>query len=210
MDSQRIQHHHQQAKNTLEQAEIAARYGLSKWIFRRGQAYVTGRVLEIGEGEGLIAKYCRRENIPVEVLPVNLGNESFNEIYKDLLGAFNVVYMLHSGQELFNSNLVVNNSTMLLKQEGYLIALLPCKIALYDGLDQGLEDWKTSNRRYIRARVGTCFEIIKVRYFEVGVDMPPVVSPRNGYEERVRSFEKIDDYDFMSSGLFVLAIMKKK
>lgn len=210
MDSPEIQPQQQVEPRNMEQAEIAAKYGLAKWIFARGRDFVKGRILEIGEGEGRLAKYCKREGMTVDVLPVDLKNGSFNEAYKDLLEVFDVVYILHNGQELLNDKLIVNNSTRLLKQGGYLIALLPCKIALYEGLDQGLEDWSAKNRKNIRTRVGTYYDVIKTRYFAVMETLPSLMPPKSEYEEWVKLFQKTTANSFLSKGLFTLIIGQKK
>lgn len=209
MDSPEIQHQPPVEENQMTQAEIAAKYGLAKWIFRRGQDFVKGRVLEIGEGEGHVAKYCRREGVEVEVLNIDLANELFVITYKELLGTFDLVYVLLNGAELTNNRSAVVNSAALLKSEGCLVAVLPCHTALYEGLEQGLSDWKSYNRRYIRTRIATHFNLEKFRFFEMMDHLPPLILVKNGYEERVRFFEKTEVNHFVSIGLFTVAVASK-
>jgi len=210
MDSPEIQPQQQMEANQMSQAEIAAKYGLAKWIFRRGQDFVKGKVLEIGEGEGHVAKYCRREGFEVDVLPVNLQDESFNTTYSFLLERFDLLYVLPDGNKLVNSRLVVANSASLLKEDGYLIALVPCSTALYEGLGQGLADWTSYNRKYIRAKLGMHYDMVKARFFEVTNNPIPIVSTKYESDEQVRIFERMNMTDFAPANLSILIVMKKK
>lgn len=209
MDDAPIISQQQQNSSDAQQAQLA-RYGLSKWIFRRGQDFVKGRILEIGKGEGHVAKYCKREEARVEVLSVNLQDVSFSTTYAHLLETFNLVYVLLNGNELVNSRYAVANSASLLKAGGHIIALIPCHTALYEGLEPGLDDWRSHNRKYVREKLGTHYNLIKVRFFEVTNNPTPVSLPQNGYEEQVRIFERMHATDFAPGGLSILVLMEKK
>jgi len=209
MDSQEIQSQQPAAVDPMEQAMIAAKYGLNKWIFRRGQSFVTGRILEIGEGEGHVAKYCRREGAPVEVQPVNLEDEAFSKTYAVLSGAFDLVYLFQDSSRLVSNKSIVTNSASLLKEGGHLITILPCATALYQGLGQGLDDWKSYNRHYVRSKLDMIYELVRTRYFEILDNLPSLVPPDNDYDERVKLFEKTADNDLAPTGLFILIVAKK-
>jgi hypothetical protein len=209
MDSPEIQGQQQALTSSLEQAEIAAKYGLAKWIFARGRDFVKGRVLEISEGEGHVADYCRRQGAYVDVRNVDLANKLFTVTYKELVGSFELVYVLLKGKELINNWEVLANSAALLKTEGCIVTVLPCSTALYEGLKQGVNDWISYNRKYIKTRMGKYFNLEKIRFFEVMESMPPLGSTKNEYEENIRLFKKTPINNFVPIGLFAIAIGRK-
>jgi len=209
MDSQDIQPKQETVTNEQEQAIIAAKYGLNKWIFRRGQSFVTGRILEIDEGEGHVAKYCKREGFEVTVMDVNLEDENFSTTYAELLDGFDLVYFLRDSGRLVSNKMIVMNSARLLKEGGHLITIVPCATALYGGLGQGLDEWKSNNWKYVRLKLGKYYELVRARYFEMLNNLPSLVLPENDYEERVRLFETTNSNNLVPTGLYILIVAKK-
>lgn len=211
MDSPEMEIQSQQEMSEEEkQAIIAARYGLAKWIFRRTQGIVKGRVLEIEKGFGHIAKYCKQEGAAVEVQDLNLTDPSFGLRYKDLLNAFDLLYLLQGRREVICDKEVVANCAALLKPGGFITVVYPCHTALYEGILQGVDDWKFLNRKYIRSRIGACFKLEKARFFEMKDHTPAFVSVKNEYEENLRVFKKTSINHFVPLGLFALVIGKKR
>jgi len=182
---------------------------LSWWIFERVKPFVVGRVLEITDGKGNIASVCEERGIRLEALSINLEDETFDSSYIDLLGVFDTVIAFNKSNQSIANRGVIKNCGKLLKKDGYLFIQLPAHTALYNGLDQGLERWKSYNWQYINAIVNADYEIVKVRYFIVGDNLLPIFQQLSKYMKKDAIFSMNDAITFNQAGLSILIVCKK-
>jgi hypothetical protein len=161
---------------------------LSTWIFERIRPFVGGRILEIDNGDGYIAPFCRQRGIQTDVMRVNLSDTDFDEEYRMLLGSYSMVLALHIPKDAASYRQVIANCASLLKTQGFLVIQLPACTALYRGLDDGYRKWKWYNTEFIHKLLHTNFSIIKIRYRMV-TDTEPLISEQSiKYRERVNVF----------------------
>lgn len=181
---------------------------LSEWIFERVREYVTGSVLEIGTATGNLAPICLQNNITADVISINLADESFDENYAGLIGAYDTVIALHEAAQIINNRGILFNCKKLLKPGGHLITRLPARTALYKGLDQGFRRWKIYNLEFINKVLRKDFSIMKTRYFIVAKDQP---SPQwiSKYSERVTLIKTDKATGFNETGLSIIVVGKK-
>jgi hypothetical protein len=183
--------------------------GLQQWLFERVKDFIAGRVLEIAEGEGIIAPVCKQNGIHVDVMGIDLADEEFEERYVELLGMYDTLIVLHAGEQIKNDRNIVTNTTQLLKQGGHLITRLPAYTALFNGLDQGFRGWKRFNLEYINKVLRKDYSIMKTRYFMIVNDLQP--QPWiNKYSERVKLFNTDNSTGFNATGLSIIVAGKKR
>lgn len=182
---------------------------LSEWIYERVREFVTGRVLEIATGSGNLAPICMQNNLTTDVMPIDLTDESFDENYAQLLGAYDTVIALHIADQIAGNRLIAANCKMLLKPGGHLITRLPARTALYKGLDQGFRRWKIYNLEYINKVLRRDYSIMKTRYFIIAGDLPAPAWVSK-YSERVTLINADKATGFNHAGLSIIVAGKKR
>ncbi|MDR3713319.1 MAG: class I SAM-dependent methyltransferase [Puia sp.] len=214
-------------------------------MFDTTRPYIKGSTLEIGSGIGNISdmfiqqgmplylsdledKYCRilskrflGEPMVRSIFRIDLRHPDFGHKYAELLGRFSTVFALNVVEHIPNDKLAIANAKLLLRKRGHLIVLVPAYMALYNGLDLGLEHWRRYNRQSIRKLLSKDFEILKVQYFNmVGIlgwwlsgsalgkkELPE--EPLSFYNKLVPMFQISDAITFKQVGLSVIAVGKR-
>jgi hypothetical protein len=182
---------------------------LQQWIFERVHSFISGRVLEICDGAGIIAPISVQNGIPAEAKNVDLVDEEFEERYSELIGVYDTLIILNAGVQIKNDQNIVYNSTLLLKQGGHLITRLPAITALYKELTQGFEYWKFHNLEFINKTLRKDFRIMKTRYFIIA-DGLKTEEWGTKYRERVTPFNTENVTGFTGQGLSMIVVGRKR
>lgn len=182
---------------------------LNEWIYERVREFITGRVLEIATGSGNLAPFCEQNNLTTDVISIDLANESFDENYAQLLGAYDTVIALHISDQIASNRLLAINCKKLLKPGGHFITRLLARTALYDGLDQGFKRWTIYNHEFINRVLRKDYSIIKIRYFIIGGDHP-LRSWVNKYSELVKLIKTDKAAGFNQVGLSIIVVGRKR
>jgi SAM-dependent methyltransferase len=218
---------------------------LGQWMYERIMPFAKGNILEIGSGSGSISNifirngipivltdsdtyYCRRlrkkfeqECMVKDIRQLSLFHSTFEEIYGDLLGRFDMVFALNVVEHVALNKAAIANVKKLLASGGYLILSQPAYTALYNELNQGLNRWHKHNKLSIKKLLNNDFEIVKMRYFNlVGLVMRFLSSSSLGFNminsERQNEYNKvvplfqIEDLAFKQIGLSVITVAQKK
>jgi hypothetical protein len=182
---------------------------LSRWIFERVKEFVGGRVLEIANGEGIVAPVCKQHGIEMEVMEIELVDEEFEERYDALMGAYDTLIVLNAGEQIKKDKHIVSNCMQLLKQGGHLITRLPAQTALFNGLDQGFRQWKYNNLEYINKLLRKDCRILKTRYFLVDHYQQTPTIQIGKYNERVTLFNESNSNGIIN-GLSIIAVGQQR
>ncbi|HMH21385.1 MAG TPA: hypothetical protein VK563_06405 [Puia sp.] len=158
----------------------------NQWLFERAKSYVKGSTLEIGSGTGNVSElfiknkqplylsdpkdqYCRllnerhkEESMVRGVLQIDLKHPEFEIQCAELLGRFSTVVAMN----IVDKASIVN-AKLLLRIRGHLILSLPANTALFNGLGQGFEKWRSENYASIQKLISKDFEIIRTAYFNL-------------------------------------------
>jgi len=184
-----------------EQEPVKEELSLSEWIFQRIRPFVGGRVLEVDNGDGRIAPFCKQLGIQTDALPLNMTHIDFDKEYNGLSGAYNMVIALHIVHDANLRRQVFANCFNLLKKEGFLVIQLPIYTALYEGLDDGFGEWRWNNRLFMTNQLQANYNIIKIGYC--------MVTDTINYRERVNVFNSVLASGFDQEGLSAIVVGQK-
>lgn len=179
---------------------------LQQWLYDRVEKFISGRVLEIAEGSGIIAPICEDH---VEVEQIDLGDEDFEERYAEMIGAYDTLIVLHAGEQFKNDRNIAFNAALLLKQGGHIITRLPARTALYNGLNQGFRHWKRNNLEFISHVLRKDFSIMKTRYFIIADELQ-TAEWITKYSERVTLFNTENVTGLNAKGLSMIVVGRKR
>lgn len=182
---------------------------LSKWIFERIQPFVTGRALEINSSNADYSGICLQNNISIETISIDLTDPFFEENYAGLINTYDTVLALHLAGLIVSNRLISTNCKKLLKSGGHLITRLPAHTALYMGLEQGFEDWKIHNLKFINLLLRKDFKILKTGYFTI-TNNQPLLFQEATYSEEVGLFRLTNANDLNQTGLAVIVVGRKR
>jgi len=183
---------------------------LSRWIFERVKDFVSGRVLEIANGDGIVSPICKKHGIEVEVIDIDLIDKNFEEKHQALILAYDTIIVLNAREQIKKNNkYIISNCAQLLKQGGHLITRLPAQTALFNGLDQGFKQWKHYNFEYINKLLRKDCRILKTRYFLVDHNQQTQMIRIGKYNERVTLFNEWNSYS-MLMGLSMIVVGQKR
>jgi hypothetical protein len=183
---------------------------LNNWIYERVKPYISGRALEIANYEGSIASICKHEGIDIEVMSMNLADDLFDTSNSLLFRVFDSIAVFQESKQIVYNENIVANINKLLKQRGYLLIQIPARTALYNGLEQGLEDWKLYNWQYINRVIGNGYDLLEVRCFIVSENMNPIIQKASKYLKRVTVFSSNNASAYIQAGLSMLIVCRKR
>lgn len=187
---------------------------LNNWMFDNIQAYIKGRTLELGSGNGSIASLFIARELPIhlseeddvkrEILHkqfdgisavrmihnIDFHHLNFNQIYADKAGAFSTIIAINIPEHGVFNRSWLQNAKCFLRIRGHFIVATPANAVLFNDAASNLEDLKEYNLKIARNLMGDTFEVLKVRYFDWSPGPNRLV--------------------FDQSGLYTLAIFRKK
>ena len=205
---------------------------LSQWIYEMTHAYVHGKILEIGSGNGimcnqfisngislrisdpnrecseLLAKQFMGNKLIKGVHKIDLNHEQFESKYIQYLSRFNVVLSLNVTEDLIHNKRSIANAEKLLKERGCIIIQLPAPVALYNKLDEGVTSWRKQNKYYLKMLLGKETEIVKIIFFNISTHT--VIEQPSLYHQFVKSFTQAGSDGPYRMGLSMLAVARKK
>jgi hypothetical protein len=163
---------------------------INEFIFETIRPYLKGRILEMGSGldtvsslliengialhlgetnsqirEGLHEKFDNNPTVR-SIHKIDFHRADFEQVYTNILGAFNVVFNLNILNHPIDTQAVAN-AKLLLKKQGFLIILIPVVTSTFNDLSVDLKELKKYNRRNINSLLGDSFEILKTSYFNL-------------------------------------------
>lgn len=189
----------------IPEKEIKPELSLSEWIFERIRPFVGGRILEIDNGEGKIAPFCRKRGIEIIVTPI----ESHTTPCENIQIEFDIVIDLHTVYRFASHAQSIIKHTTFLRKEGLFIMQLPFLTALYEGLDTGYKEWKWQNGKLLNQLLNSQFNVLKTRCFII-TDNPPLISPQSvKYKEKVTLFNPNQTLGFNQRGLSAIIVCQK-
>lgn len=162
---------------------------LNQWLFDTIQPYIKGRTMEMGSHHGAVSSLFTANELPLH-LSDSLGEnrhklaerfkeealirlihdmdflrQDFAQAYEPSIGAFSTVIAINITENGYYSNIALNNAKYLLRLRGHLIIVAPVYTALFNGLDDDLDEWKKHNAPIVKKIMGDDVEVLKVRYF---------------------------------------------
>jgi SAM-dependent methyltransferase len=224
-----------QPPSVLVAPSVGAETGpICKWIYETIQSFVKGELLELGSRSGNITDYFVRGKFQLRISDperqychllkqkyintpgiislhrVDPENGSFERTYSGYLAKFDTVIILNRVKSVPANPTALPNIKKLLRKEGHLIMFLPAYAALYEESDQGIEDWRRANRRYIQSLLGSSIKHLKTQFFRIiESGSAPKRDTMSLYREQVPFFSAQDDAAYPETGLFMIAIIKK-
>ena len=195
------------APETKEDNKLISSHKLNKWIFQRIEPFLTGKVLEIDE-LSRISRYYEGEHYQLNWQPTGQQNQNGN-ILSEYSETYDTIIFLRDITSSLNNEILQGALCKLLNIEGCLIAFAKANSALYNGTNQGINEWKKQNLNFIKANVGGQYQIEKVRYFTIG-QIPEPETNSQEYQERVADFSNEEAVDFDIAGLNILIVIRKR
>jgi len=169
----------------------------NRWIFKKVQPYLKGRILDSGNSNGSIAGVCMQNNMTVDTPPINQSV------------CYDTIIALDVDTDITKQSTKPVNFTQLLIPEGTLLLLSPVNIALYSELSKGLEYWHIHNKQLVKQSLKGDFNIIKTRYFSLSDAFTYSSQQASIYDRLVTRFYISDSEAFQKIGIFVITIAKK-
>jgi 2-polyprenyl-3-methyl-5-hydroxy-6-metoxy-1,4-benzoquinol methylase len=170
---------------TLSVIEKANKF--NKWMYETIKPYSKGRILEIGCGIGNISEFFINDNFDIvlsdlrdnyiqivknkftnEVIKIDLVDVDFDTKHKDLIGTFDTVFALNVVEHIKDDHKAIENCKKLLKNQGYLIILVPAYQALFNNFDVELEHYRRYTQKSLKQLIkANQLNIIKTFSFNV-------------------------------------------
>lgn len=196
---------------TLESMSQAVWY--NRWTLKKFEKYLTGDILEIGCGIGnftkSLSKYGQvyaidinedyiqkiKKNIDSNV-KVGIGNIETDEYF--FRGKkFNVIVCINVLEHIKNDEMALKNMYKLLKEEGYLILLVPAFDFLYGEIDKSIGHFRRYNLKKIAKLLQDMgFRILNSRIINILGAIgwwfsSKVLSNNEVNEENIKIFNKV-------------------
>ena len=170
---------------TLSVIEKANKF--NKWMYETIKPYSKGRILEIGCGIGNISEFFINDNFDIvlsdlrdnyieivknkftnEIIKIDLVDVDFDTKHKDLIGTFDTVFALNVVEHIKDDHKAIENCKKLLKNQGYLIILVPAYQALFNNFDVELEHYRRYTQKSLKQLIkANQLNIIKTFSFNV-------------------------------------------
>jgi hypothetical protein len=207
---------------------------VSRWIYDIAKPYVTGKILQLGARSGEITSYflanqtrlrisdpdsdyCTKLNEKYKNDPnvislhrINPENTRFSHSYSAYLKQFDTVLFLNLVNSITDNRIALSNIVKLAKNNGTLALLSRAHTALYKNLDQGFEDWRRTNCRYVQSQLGGKFKHVKSNFFSLlSLENSPEPDQNSIYRREVPSFSTKQDPSFSEPGIFMISILNK-
>lgn len=165
-------------KQTLESISQAIWY--NQWTLRKFKQYLQGKILEVGCGIGNFTKTLTNYG---QVFAIDIDDNHISQTIKKLAGIgqvgfgdiergeyffkdqqFDTIVCLNVLEHVKDDKLALNNLYKLLKNEGFLILLVPAHPFLFGEIDKSIDHY----RRYIKLELtkslaGLGFKVIRSR-----------------------------------------------
>jgi len=165
---------------------------LLAWLHAEIKSYVLEPILEMGSGDGdfsaMVIGEGRRIHLSdknkanrdalrlkfgkfgsqVSVHNIDFCHPEFEAVYGEIMGTFKCILAVNVSQNGYYANLALKNAKLLLKKRGRLIFLAPIYVSTYYGVNGDFEDWKEFNRKNLKKALKNDFEILKIRYLNLG------------------------------------------
>jgi SAM-dependent methyltransferase len=232
-------------QTTLEVISEANRF--NRWMYETIKPFCSGKILEIGSGIGNISIFfleagqrillsdLRRNYLEylergfshysnlLGIEQIDLVDPDFRVKYNSGLGTYDTVYALNVVEHIGDDHLAIRNMQSLLKEDGYMIVLVPAYNFLFNHFDHSLGHY----RRYTRKSLKMLLEkngvsVIHTRYFNlagiVGWFVSGKLQKNNTipgkqmklYNLLVPAFRILDKVFFNAAGLSVIAVARKQ
>lgn len=160
---------------------------VDEWMLNAIHPFIKGRTLEIGSSDSKTIEYFLKNDLPLHlshpdretcqslqeaykdypriraVHKIEMHRPDFEKAYSTRLNRFNTVFKLNGSANEIDKTLVLNAS-LLLKQDGKLIILIPLHTVLYSGMEVDLATLKAHNRSYLRSLFTKLFEVRNTKY----------------------------------------------
>jgi hypothetical protein len=201
---------------------------LSKWIAELIHPYLKGKILELesstGEMSDIFAlaglsfrisdknlESCLSLKSKFEGQPlikgihrIDLEHSRFEEKYAQYLGRLDTIVFLNTTAYNWNNQLLWNNAKQLLRADGHMIILIPAQTAIYNEIEDVVEEWKQTNRRYIKSLLGKEIKFLKTHFFILRA----INTKTFELGSQAPQFQTKDDVPYCRLGLSVLAVIK--
>jgi len=216
----------------------------NEWMYQRIAPDCSGKILEIGSGIGNISEFFIKDkaeiylsdlrdnylsflernytNKAAGILKMDIVDEDFDELYKNVLGTFDTVFALNVVEHIKDDELALKNITKLLKPNGTVIILVPAFNTLYNSFDEALEHYRRYTKKTLNKNFASSnLEIQKSSYFNAagiagwilsGAILKKKTIPAGQmklYNKLVPIFKVVDKVLFNSFGLSVITVGKK-
>jgi len=177
---------------------------LNKWMLKAIWPYLRGRKMEMGSGSGGFSSLLVENGITVhlndienkyrEVLrrkfsgvslvrsmhKIDFHHNEFEKIYSNLFETIDTVLSLNIVDHNPIDSQAIINAKRLLRKNGNFIILTPIYTALYDEIDQDLEDLAKYNWSSITKLLGKDLTIIETNYINIDPTMATTILSHKG------------------------------
>ena len=167
---------------------------LKTWLFETIQPYVRGRILEMNSGQHSLASFFVENNIPVHISETNrearhkvrekyaeiddvrsiqkieFSHPNFENLYTEMHSVFRMIISLNLTKTDPFSKIELHNIKYVLKQNGYLVVIVPSFTTTYGEIDLTFDDWKKYDLRSLKQFLSG-FVLLRAVSFSVITDI---------------------------------------